>query len=141
MNNSFEINGKKFKLLKIDAFKQFHIARRVAPILGDLLPAFKDIQKVQKGELSESEKLEEFAKILTPLLNGLAKLSDEDSNKVLFGLLASVEVQQDSGNWARVSNDTMVMMQDLELPILLQLAGKAFAFNLTGFFGELPRQS
>lgn len=141
MNNSFEINGKKFKLLKIDAFKQFHIARRVAPILGDLLPAFKDIQKVQKGELSESEKLEEFAKILTPLLNGLAKLSDEDSNKVLFGLLASVEVQQDSGNWARVSNDTMVMMQDLELPILLQLAGKAFAFNLTGFFGALPRQS
>jgi hypothetical protein len=60
---------------------------------------------------------------------------------VLFGLLASVEVQQAAGNWARVSSNSMLMIQDIELPILLQIAGRAFMFNLAGFFGALPHQS
>lgn len=136
----FEIGTRKFKLNKIDAFKQFHIARRIAPILADLLPAMKDIQKVQKGELSETEKLDEFVKIAAPLMNGLSKLSDEDANRILFGLLASVEVQQQTGNWAKIANGESLMMQDLELPILLQVAGRAFAFNLSGFFAALPHQ-
>ena len=141
-NRDFEIGQTKFKLNKIDAFKQFHIARRLAPILADLLPAMKTIQKVEKAGLSESEKLDQFAEIATPLLKGLSNLSDEDSNKVLFGLLSSVEVQQEAtGNWAKVSNDQMLLIQNLELPILLQIAGRAFAFNLQGFFGALPRQS
>ncbi len=102
----------------------------------------KDIQKVAgKKDLSESEKLDQFALIASPLMTGLSKLSDEDSNKVLFGLLASVEVQQEAGNWARVSTDSMLMMQDMELPILLQVAGRAFMFNLAGFFAALPRQA
>lgn len=140
-DRDFEIGERKFKLNKIDAFKQFHIARRIAPILADLLPAMKDIQKVQKlDNLSESERLDEFAKIAGPLMIGISKLSDEDSNRVLYGLLSSVEVQQPTGNWARVATDQMVMMQDLELPILLQIAGRAFAFNLSGFFGALPHR-
>jgi hypothetical protein len=138
--NDFEIGGRKFKLNKIDAFKQFHIVRRIAPILADLLPAMKSIQGVTKDTLSESDKLEEFAKIAAPLMTGLSKLSDEDSNRVLFGLLSSVEVQQGAGNWARVSTDSMVMIQDLELPLLLQIAGRAFMFNLSGFFAGLPQK-
>ena len=38
MDNDFEIGGRQFKLNKIDAIKQFHVARRVSPILGDLMP-------------------------------------------------------------------------------------------------------
>lgn len=140
-SRDFEIGTTKFKLNKIDAFKQFHIARRLAPILSDLLPAMKNIQKVEQANLSESEKLDQFAEIAAPLLNGLSKLTDEDSNKILFGLLSSVEIQQETtGNWARVSNDQMLLIQNLELPILLQIAGRAFAYNLQGFFGALPRQ-
>lgn len=140
----FEIGTRKFKLHKIDAFKQFHIVRRIAPILADLLPAMKDIQRINKeaDQMSETEKLDEFAKIAAPLMTGLSKLSDEDSNRVLFGLLSAVEVQQGAnGGWAKVATDSMLMMQDLELPVLLQIAGRAFMFNLSGFFAVLPRQS
>ncbi len=142
MDNSFEIGTRKFKLSKIDAFKQFHIVRRIAPILSDLVPAMVDMQKVIKnpGDLSESEKLDQFAKIASPLMAGLSKLSDEDSNRVLYGLLASVEVQGIGNSWGKVSTDSMLMMQDLDLPILLQIAGKAFMFNLSGFFAALPHQ-
>lgn len=139
MNNDFEINGKKFKLSKINALKQFHIVRKIGPILTELLPALQELQKSDIQKLSENENLESLSKFVTPIMNGLSKLSDAEADKVLYGLLSSVEVQQPAGNWSRVSTDTMLMMQDMELPILLQIAGRAFMFNLSGFFAVLPQ--
>lgn len=134
----FEIGGRKFKVGKINAFKQFHIVRRIAPILAELLPAMREIQKIQKGDKTESQKFEEAAQILGPLLMGFSKLNDEDSEKVLFGLLSAAEMQQAGGSWARVCTESMLMIQDLELPQLMQIAGRAFMFNLSGFFTVLP---
>jgi hypothetical protein len=140
-DRDFEIGSRKFKLGKIDAFKQFHIVRRIGPILSDMLPAMKDVQKVGMGDnLTESQKLDAFAEIAAPIMTGISKLSDQDADRVLFGLLGSVEVQQPGGNWAKVATDSMLMIQDLELPVLLQIAGRAFAFNLSGFFSGLPQK-
>lgn len=142
-DNSFEIGGRKFKMNKMDAFKQFHIVRRIGPILAGMLPMVGEVKKISVAEnISEGEKLDGFAKVAGPIMMGLSKLSDEDSNKVLFGLLSSVEIQQGgSGNWAKISTDSMLMMNDLELPMLLQIAGRAFMYNLSGFFSALPAQS
>lgn len=141
-DRDFEIGGRKFKLCKIDAFKQFHIVRRIGPLLSDLLPAMRDADKLKNIEaLSEGERLEQVAKFAGPVMNGLSKLSDADSELVLFGLLASVEMQQATGNWSKVASNSMLMIQDLELPVLLQIAGRAFVFNLAGFFGALPQKS
>ncbi len=139
----FELGGKKFKLNKIDAFKQFHIVRRLAPILADLIPAMKNMAATAKNmaSASESEKFEAFAEIATPLLNGLSKLSDTDANLVLHGLLASVGMSQQPAGWAKISNGEMLMFADMELPILLQLAGRAFSFNMSAFFALLPQVS
>lgn len=139
----FQVNGISFKLNKIDAIKQFHIVRRIAPILADLLPAMGEVAKLNKPEsvMSESEKFDQIAKMATPIMSGLSKLSDQDSNKVLYGLLSSVEMQQSSGGWAWVANDSAIMFQDLELPTLFQLAGRAFVYNMAGFFKLLPSAS
>lgn len=141
-DRDFEIGSRKFKLSKIDAFKQFHIVRRIGPILSDLLPAMRDAGKFKNMDLlSEDEKLEQIAKFAAPFMTGLSKLTDADADLVLFGLLSSVEMQQAQGNWAKIASNSMLMMQDLELPILLQIAGRAFMFNLSGFFGALPHRS
>jgi hypothetical protein len=138
----FSIGDKEFQLSKINAFKQFHIVRRVAPILADLLPAMKSVQKVSDSKaLTEDQKLDQFAEIAAPLMNGLSKLSDADSELVLYGLLNAVEVKQTSGNWARVASGSSLMIQDMELPMLLQIAGRAFMYNLAGFFAGLPKSS
>ncbi len=139
MDRGFEFGGKKFQLSKIDAFKQFHIVRRVGPILSDLLPAMKDAKKLTAENLSEEEKFEGLAKLATPIMSGLSKLSDADAELVLFGLLQAVEMQQPAGNWMRVSTGSLLMVQDLELPALLQLAGRSFMYNLSNFFGALPQ--
>ena len=139
----FEIGGVKFKLNKMDAFKQFHIVRRISPLLSELLPAMKEIarNKTDMQAMSDDDKFEQFAKIGQPLLMGFSKLSDEDANKVLLGLLSSVEIQQSHGNWARISTETAMMINNLELPVLMQAAGRAFMFNLSGFFAVAHRAS
>lgn len=135
-DREFSIGGRDFKLCKIDAFKQFHIVRRIGPILSDIIPSLGEAKKVI-GKSTE-EQLEAFAKIANPVMNGLSKLSDADSEMVLFNLLAAVEVKQATGNYAKVSNGSMLMIQDLELPVMLQLAGRALVYNLSGFFSALP---
>lgn len=132
----FSIGGKQFKLSKIDALKQFHIVRRIGPILSDLLPAITSSKKLHSE--SEKDKLEALANIATPVMNGLSKLSDVDSELVLYGLLNAVEMKTQFETWAKVAANNMLMVQDLELPVLLQLAGRAFAYNLSGFFAALP---
>jgi hypothetical protein len=141
-DRDFSIGSRHFKLHKIDTIKQFHIVRRIAPILSEMLPAMKDAaaKKVQDVEsLPEDEKLDMVAKFASPTMNGLSRLSDSDSELVLFGLLNAVEIQQASGNWIRVAQPTMLMVQDLELGLLMQIAGRAFFYNLSGFFVALPQ--
>lgn len=138
----FSIGGKDFKLSKLDAFKQFHLVRRLAPLLGEMIPALAAMAKKQKGApQSEEANLEQIAMIATPLMNGLSKLSDADADKVLFGLLSAVEMKQEAGNWAKVATDSALMFSNLELPVMLQAAGRAFMYNLSGFFSALPQVS
>lgn len=144
--NGFEINGKKFKMSKIDAMRQFHIVRRLGPILGDIIPAAKKFiaggfKPEQIDTLSIEQKLDAIAPIIQPLMDGFAKLSDKDAEFVLHGLCASAEIfQPDFNTWARISTGSQFMIQTLELPEIMQVAGRVFAYNLTGFFA-LARQS
>jgi hypothetical protein len=142
--NEFKIGNRSFKLMKIDAFKQFHLVRRMAPILAELIPAMAEISKVQKKKKSnsEEEKFDQLAKFLSPVITGISKLSDEDSDKVLMGLLEAVEMKQaEFGNWARLVSNGNLMFQDLDLATMLQCAGRAFMYNLQGFFSALPQKS
>lgn len=139
----FEIGNRVFRLSKIDTFKQFHIVRRLGPILGELIPAAqKLIKATDKKDQTEQEKLEAIGHLITPIMNGLSKLSDADSDFVLIGLLSSVEVQQmPAKNWARIAINGNLMIEDLELPTMLQVAGKAIGYNLASFFAIAPQIS
>lgn len=144
MTNEFQIGDRKFKCGKLDAFRQFHIVRRIGPLLSDLFPALAGIAKTQKKleQLSEDDKFQEIAEAIGPIMEGFAKLSDADSEYVLYRLLSAVEVQQPEFNnaWAKVATDTQLVMQNLELPVLLQAAGRSLMFNMSGFFALLPQK-
>lgn len=135
----FTVGDRKFQLNKIDAFKQFHIVRRIGPLLAELVQSMQKIGKVDEKSLTEDQRLEHFAKIATPLMDGLSKLSDADADYVLLRLLASVEVYQSNFNvYAKVATENAIAI-DMELPMLLNIAGRALMYNLSGFFALLPR--
>jgi hypothetical protein len=87
-DSDFSIGGRDFKVRKIDAIKQFHIVRRISPILAELLPAMKGMQ-----ESKDQDQMDQIAKFLTPIMDGLSKLSDADSEIVLYGLLNAAEIK------------------------------------------------
>ena len=72
----FELNGKEYRAGVIDARKQFHIVRRLAPIFGNMAAG---------GDTA------------VMLANAIGSLSDDDADYVLFGLLAVVKRKEDNG--------------------------------------------
>jgi hypothetical protein len=138
-DRDFEVGSFKFKLSKINAMAQFHVVRRISHLIPILIPVFEKAQKIQGKEgLSETEKFSQIAAEAKPFLEGLSAMSDQESEKVLFSLLSSVETNR-NGGWAKVANDKMLFFQDFELPVLLQCAGRAFMYNLTSFFPGPPK--
>jgi hypothetical protein len=135
----FQLDGRSYKLNKVDAFKQFHLVRRMGPLLSELFPAMKKAALVtSKKELTESEKYDQLADIAGPLLSGFSKLTDKDADFILMGLLSAVEVQQEGAGWARVATDVGLMFNNLDLPTMLQLAGRALMYNVGNFSRALP---
>jgi len=138
----FSIGERNFKLNKVDAFKQFHIVRRLGPVIGEIIPVAQKLHRLQKDNLSEAEMYDQISQLAGPIFAGMAKLSDDDANRVLLGLCSAVEMQQmPKGNWARVATDAGLMFQDLDLVMLMQIAGRAFAYNLGNFSAALPQTS
>ena len=121
----FETEGRTYKVNKIDARSQFHIVRRLAPVLGQVAPA------VQGGKGGMDA--------LPALANAIASLSDTDADYVLFGLLKALSRKQDQGlGWGPVVTGTSIMYDDITMPTMLKLAWEALSFSMSGFFAALP---
>lgn len=124
-----EISGHTYRLGRIDARSQFHIVRRLAPVIGEIAPA---LQGEGKGGMEA----------LPVLASAVAKLSDADADYVVFGLLKVVARKQGQGlGWAPVSTGTQMMYDDITLPDMLRLAYEVFVMNMSSFFPGLPSGS
>lgn len=136
------VNGIEYQFAKINAVEQFHVVRRLAPIIGDLLAALTS--KIPAGQsmqsLKDSFTEADGAELMVPVANAIAKLSDEDANYVLFKLLQSIQRKQQGGGWAhiKVSGKDILMFDDIDMPTMLKLAGLSLMENLGGFIAALP---
>ncbi len=151
--NDLEIGGHQYRIGDLDVFKQFHVARKIAP----LLPAFiKGRQEVAQAMLDQVAKLKpeggeaptapapstdeppelsvvSFATMMAPIADALSKLSDEDSEYVLKACLSACTRLQGK-NWARLVINGNLMLQDIKLPDMLQLAYAVIQAKLESFF-------
>lgn len=120
-----EIEGQTYRIGKLDARAQFHIVRRLAPVLGELAPA---IQGGNKG-----------VEVLPPLAAAVAKLSDDDADYCIFGLLKVVSRKQPNGlGWGPVCTGNLLMYDDISMPVMLKLAWNSLSQNMQSFFVALP---
>ncbi|MDF0491601.1 hypothetical protein PX554_26150 [Sphingomonas sp. H39-1-10] len=114
MTDTTEINGVTYRLAKLSALDQFHILRRIMPIVGAL------------GAKGAQEHV----------LAALSQLSDEDAEFVLNRCLAGA-TRQNGDNWARFYIDGRLMFDDINLPTMLQLAFETLKGPLSDFFTGL----
>jgi len=117
----FEISGQTYRSGKLNARKQFHVARRLAPVLGGLADA-------------SAAGAESFSKFLQPIADAISHMSDADCDYVLDNCLAVVSRQQGTA-WAPImASSKAIMFDDIDVGVMLKIAAKVIQGNLGNFF-------
>lgn len=121
----FDLDGHSYRVGKIDARAQFHIVRRLAPVIGELAPA----PQGGKGGIEA----------LPAIAGAVANLTDADADYCIFGLLRVVSRKQPNGlGWGPVATGELLMYDDITMPQMMKLAWEALSFNMSGFFAAMP---
>lgn len=117
----FEISGHKYRSDKLDAFQQFHVARKLAPVIGAIGPALGG-----EGDMSG-------------LAKAIAELEQADCDFVLHTCLGAVRREQ-GGGYAPVFSAAAkrMMFSDINMLEMIQIAIKVIEENLASFTGALP---
>jgi hypothetical protein len=118
----FEIAGNTYRAGKMPTFTQFHVSRRLAPVLSGLA-------------VTAGEEAANFAAFLQPIAEAVARMSDADCDFILDACLGVVQRQQGT-SWAPVyvGAKQALMFDDIDMAVMLQLAAKVIQENLGGFF-------
>jgi len=134
MSNLFTINGQDYSCEKIDAMRQFHIVRRLAPVLAAAIPSGFTLARMKEmGDVP-------IDAVLPKLADALSKMSDDDANVVIIELLKPVRRKEAQGlGWSPLVQGGAIMYQDLKLPDMLQIAFHSARLNLQDFSSALPQ--
>ena len=132
-----DLNGHRYSIGKLSAKQQFHMSRRIAPIVPTLIPVFV---RLAAGGKRISEDPGGMADVLQPPADGLAAMKDEDAEYVLDTCMQAVQRKQEHG-WANIwsASQRVPMFQDIDLAVMLPLALRVITENLGPLFkGCLP---
>ncbi len=126
-----EINGHRYRFGKLDVMKQFHVVRRLTPAMASVGLSLAKLKSAAHA-----------ADLLGPAFEVIAKMSDADSNYVLYTCLRAVHRQdgQAAGSgWVGIvpTSDDVLAYQDIDLPEMLQIVMWVLRVNLGGFFKGL----
>ncbi|MGE4191787.1 MAG: phage tail assembly chaperone [Pseudodesulfovibrio sp.] len=121
------IKDKSYRVGRMDARRQFHVVRRLTPLLSGLT----DLAALKSDPLAA----------LGPIAETIAAMKDQDADYIIDACLAVTERQQAAGGWAKVMQHGSLMFEDLDMADMLRLAGACLQENLGGFFDALPQPS
>lgn len=119
--SDIEVNGNVYRIGRMDARKQFHVSRRLAPLLAGIGGAI-------------SGKKADVTATFQPIAEALAQMSDEDTDYILDNCLAVVSRQQGNQFAPVMARGGNMMFEDIDLPTMMQLTISVIRENLGGFF-------
>lgn len=135
--NEFQVAGQTYKARKMDAKKQFHVARRLTPFMTGLISKLPPdiIGKAIKGDKIDISLIDPLA-MLEPIIANLGAMSDEDADYVLDNCLEHCDrkMPNDTG-WGPVKvPGANVQYADIDMVAMLQIAWNVIQGNLGRFF-------
>lgn len=145
----FTAGAHTYSVGKLSALKQFHISRRLTPLLGAFASVFaeakgkgkslaKQLDEGKKDELDLSEK--EIASALTAFGTAFATLPDETFDYIMRECFSVVQRKQARGTgWADIltaSGD--LMYEDMDMVEMLAVCFHVLRHNMASFTDALP---
>jgi hypothetical protein len=139
-----EIAGETYRISKMPTTLQFHVMRRIGPLVSGVAAMLINADTDEDGLpiLPDSQTM--MAELLPPVAQGLSEMSDKDADYIMAACLSVVERKQPGDKWVplQASNGKTLRFQDMELPSLLKLAFEVIKDNLGAFsFGEVLGKS
>lgn len=161
-----EINGIEYTIGRLNAVDQFHVSRKIAPIVPKLMPIIAEVakgdltkaiaaieaneEKIKKAEESgEVEKntqepeaipdlddLTPLADAFSPLMEVFASMPEEDVNFIIYKCLSVVK-----RGGAVVCRNNSIMFDNLGMTELLPLVIATIRINLGNFILGLLTQA
>lgn len=136
-----QIEGTTYQISRLTPKKAFHVARRLAPFLGAILPHLR--QLFDKGEdgkpVDPGTFLERGSDVLPAIAEVIAKMPNEDCDFIIDTCLSVVSVRQDRGS-APVMGNGVLMFDYIDMKVMLQLTAEVVKVNLADFFPSSPPQ-
>ena len=138
-----EIGGNTYRINSMPAMTQFHVMRKLWPVLPGIVPVLAqaaatlpqgDSQEAG-GAMATVDGVAAIAMAAQPLLDGLASMADADAEYVINHCLSAV-MRRDSGgkSWSAVHRDGVTMFDDIDLMASMHLGWADLRENYTGFF-------
>lgn len=124
-----EIDGRRYRTGKLDAFKQFHLTRKLLPLFGGLGEAYAQMP----AQVGDTRDVRAFWKALEPIAQAISEMSTEDSEWCVKTCLAAVTMFN-GHNWVPIMSGTQLMFEDIEMTAMLQLSLAVMQDNLGRFF-------
>lgn len=140
-----EIGGNTYSIGSMPAMTQFHVMRKLGPVLPGIVPvlaqaaaALPQADGQEDGGASAMTTVDGVAAIAMaarPLLDGLAAMADADAEYVINHCLSAV-MRRDAGgkSWSAVHRDGVTMFDDIDLMTSMHLVWAVLRENYTGFF-------
>lgn len=135
-----EVYGHLYRIGKMDAIRQFHVTRKLAAVSAGL---GEGIARLQAGGGAKAL-LSEGAgamRVITPLMEAVGRMSNEDAEYVIGTCLGVVQRNQGVGGapaWSPVqASPGILMFPDIQMSCMIALVWRVMEFNLGGFFSEL----
>lgn len=126
------IGEHTFILGKMPVRKQFHVARRLAPLFssfvgqdGGIAGAKRDLASMQVG----------------PIADALSSMKDEDCDYVLDACLGVVKIMQNDRAMPLMNGSRCMFEPIVTLPMMLQISAEVVMQDLAGFMAGVRSPS
>ena len=117
---------------KLTPYQQFHVARRLAPMLSALGKAAEGAN--DGGKLDSLTDTAALMAVFAPVADAVSKMSDSDSEYVINACMDSCHRRITDDKWAPVRVAGRLMFEDMGLKDLIQITINTIQENLGNFF-------
>lgn len=136
--NQIEIAGHQYQVEKMPPREQFHVLRRISPLMTALGTAALGL--LDDGRAKE-DVIAEMVASVGPLAGALSSMKDEELDYVLDHCLARVKRLDSDHAWHPIyvqqPRGAARMYQDVDLVAELRLCAEVIRENTSGFFALL----
>ncbi|PHM39268.1 bacteriophage protein [Xenorhabdus mauleonii] len=134
----FEIEGKKYRAGKLNAFQQQDLAVALVPVIPALKPIWDSLKINVVGEDGKPAFMQEaIVDFLVPLADAIRSLGKENRYEI-NDICLSVVSRESGGVWSNIYINQQLMFDDINGLDLLKIVGHVVKGALGNFFPALP---